>query len=365
MKKRLFGAFRKYPLVCWGLTVVVLLAYWFCLPKPLFDSPLSFVLTDYKGALLGARIAPDGQWRFPPGDTIPAKFIESVLTFEDRRFYYHPGIDPLSIGRAVVQNVRNGRVVSGGSTITMQVIRMALGNRRRTLWQKLKEMVMATRLELKCSKDEILSSYIANAPFGGNVIGLEAAAWRYYGKKPSLLSWAEAATLAVLPNSPGLIHPGRNRTALLKKRDRLLNKLRETGVLDSLTWHLAKMEELPEQVYPLPQLAPHLLELIRLKFSGIRRKSRIMSTVDASLQKKLNQILLRHQQILSFNGIHNLAAMIVNVDQGHLLAYAGNVVGAGKEHDEFVDVAKASRSTGSILKPFLYASMLHDGMLLP
>ncbi len=345
------------------IVVLLLVAYWFCLPNPLFDTSYSTVLADRNGELLGARIADDGQWRFPPKDSIPAKYVTALLTFEDKRFYYHPGVDIISLGRALLQNIRNGKIVSGGSTLSMQIIRMAR-DRRRTLWQKMIEIILATRLELKYDKQEILALYAAHAPFGGNVVGLEAACWRYFAKQPGQLSWAEAATLAVLPNSPGLIHPGRNRSALMAKRNRLLDKLLDNELLDSLTWELSKAEPLPNEVYALPRHAPHLLDQIYLARNDLGKNS-VKSTLDLSLQLRANQILKRHHEILKYNEIYNLAAIIVEVETGHVLAYLGNVISDGKGNGEQVDIVKSVRSTGSILKPLLYAGMLDEGEMLP
>jgi penicillin-binding protein 1C len=199
--------------------------HYFLIPQQLFHDPLSMVLEDRDGNLLGARIADDGQWRFPASDSVPEKFAKAITTFEDRRFYVHPGVDLPSLGRAMWQNATHGRVVSGGSTLTMQVVRMSRKGQSRNLWQKAVESVMALRVEMRYSKEEILALYASNAPFGGNVVGLDAAAWRYFGREPEKLSWAESATLAVLPNAPSLIHPGRNRSALKAKRDRLLRRL--------------------------------------------------------------------------------------------------------------------------------------------
>ena len=182
---------ERHPRKALAVLGALLLWYAFCLPRPLFDSPSSMVLESRDGSLLGARIAADGQWRFPEIDSIPPKFETALTEFEDRRFYYHPGVDPIGLGRALLQNIRSGKVVSGGSTLTMQVIRMARGNPPRTLWQKAIETIMATRLELGSSKKEILALYASHAPFGGNVVGLEAASWRYFGKTPRLLSWAD------------------------------------------------------------------------------------------------------------------------------------------------------------------------------
>lgn len=343
-------------------------ALWlFCLPRPLFHKPLSVVLEDREGALLGARIATDGQWRFPAADSLPSKYAECVVAFEDKRFWWHPGVDPLSLGRAIWLNVSNGHVVSGGSTLTMQVIRMVRDNPDRTIWEKMVEAFMATRLELTYSKKDILALYASNAPFGGNVVGIEAASWRYYGKHPGLLSWSEAATLAVLPNSPALIHPGRNRDALMAKRNRLLQRLRDEGKITPTACEFAMEEPLPDQPLPLPQLAPHLLDRLTQSDSlGVASgRTRFRTTIDKHLQERVAQILARRQEIYQGNGVFNLAAIIIDVPTGDVLAYLGNVPGAGKDHGESVDVIAAPRSTGSILKPYLYALSLESGDILP
>lgn len=350
-----------------ALLTILGIGYYFALPFPLFNDPTCMVLEDHQHNLLGARIAKDGQWRFPHQAKVPDKFVQAITQFEDRRFFYHPGIDPIGIGRAFVQNMRNGKVVSGGSTLSMQVIRLARKGKSRTLGEKLIEFLLATRLEIGYSKQEILALYAANAPFGGNVVGLDAASWRYYSKKPALLSWAEAATLAVLPNSPALIHPGRNRTALLAKRNRLLDRLFRKGLLDELTLDLTKAESLPERPIPLPRLAPHLLDRAYQEHFATSKNAitRLTTTIDPSIQKQANRILAKHQALLSGNDIHNAAAIIQEVETGNIIAYVGNVVGAGAAHGEQVDVIKAPRSTGSILKPFLYAAALQDGLIFP
>lgn len=171
-------------------------------PRTLFPEACSTLLYSSDGQLLGARIAPDGQWRFPPADTLPGKFVNCLLTYEDKRFYRHPGVDPVAVVRAMRTNLRRGKIVSGGSTITMQLARIARGNRDRTLYEKIVETGWAFLLETAYSKNEILNLYASHAPFGGNVVGIETAAWRYFGRSAAELSWAESATLAVLPNSP-------------------------------------------------------------------------------------------------------------------------------------------------------------------
>ncbi|MFK7937301.1 MAG: penicillin-binding protein 1C [Saprospiraceae bacterium] len=362
---------KTHPRLSLGTVAILFLFYWFSLPQPLFQDPISPILTDRNDNLLGARIATDGQWRFPTQDSIPTKFITAITEFEDRRFFYHPGIDPVGIGRAIIQNIRNGKVVSGGSTLTMQVIRLAQKTKSRSLIQKLKETILATRLELSYSKQEIINLYAANAPFGGNVVGLDAAAWRYYAKRADLLSWGEATTLAVLPNAPALIHPGRNRAALLAKRNRLLDRLQTNGQLDSLTCALAKEEPLPAKPLPLPRLAPHLLDRwsadivdrkdIQTKMSALQKRS----TINRNVQRQVTQVLQRQLRNLKDNDIHNTAALVLDVERNEVVAYVGNVLGTGAAHGEQVDVIKAARSTGSILKPLLYALTLQEGLITP
>jgi len=195
--------------------------------------------------LLGARIAEDGQWRFPISDSLPEKYISCVLSYEDRYFYSHPGVNPISLLRAAWQNFKAGEIVSGGSTITMQLARMIRGNRNRTVYQKAVEMWLALRLELKYSKGELLRLYVSHAPFGGNVVGINSAAWRYYNRSPFNLSWAETANLTILPNAPGLIFPGNKDDELLSKRNRLLKKILDTGLITDSDYRLAIEEPIP------------------------------------------------------------------------------------------------------------------------
>ena len=170
------------------------------------------------------------QWRFPPADSVPEKYEICLIEFEDRYFRYHPGVNPLSLARATRQNVKSGRVVSGGSTLTMQTVRLMRRNKR-TYFEKFIEIILATRLECSFSKDRILALYASHAPMGGNVVGIDAAAWRYFGHGSHSLSWAEAATLAVLPNSPAMMHFGRDREGLVRKRNRLLRRLLDKNII--------------------------------------------------------------------------------------------------------------------------------------
>lgn len=353
------GFLRKYWYVGLGLGVL-LTVYTFSLPKTLFQESYSTVIEDRENKLLGASIAPDGQWRFPEGNNIPDKFKTAIVLFEDKRFYSHAGVDVRSLIRATQQNLKAGKIVSGGSTLSMQVIRLSR-NKQRTFFEKLVELILATRLELRYSKEEIVALYAAHAPFGGNVVGIEAACWRYFGRDAEELSWSEAALLAVLPNNPALIHPGRNRDELKAKRDRLLLRLLNAGNVDSITYQLSVSEPIPENPVALPRLAPHLLgRVIKEGYA----QTRVATSIDKSLQERLTQLVNYHHEKLKGNRVFNAAAIIVEVKTGRTLAYVGNTA-SGPEHDDAVDIVTARRSTGSILKPILFAALLDEGKLLP
>lgn len=339
--------------------LLVSLIWLFCLPSPIFEEPTSTVVESREGILLGARIATDGQWRFPSMDTVPHRFEQAILHFEDEYFYRHPGFNPVSMAKAAWENIQ-GRKRRGASTLTQQVIRLSRKNQRRTYFEKLIELVMATRLEAGYNKKEILNLYATHAPFGGNVVGLETASWRYFGVPAEELSWAQSAALAVLPNAPSLIYPGKNETILKQKRDRLLLKLLNKKVIDSLTYELALMESLPGKPLSLPDAAPHFTERIRKEREG----KRIRSTLYASLQAQLNQITQDHYFRLKQNQIHNLSILVLDVHTREIISYVGNSP-TEIEHGKYVDVVDRPRSTGSILKPLLFASAMDAGELLP
>lgn len=334
--------------------------YIFCLPRHLFHVPYSTVVTDRNEELLGARIASDGQWRFPPRNTTPEKIKECLITFEDKHFYHHWGVNPFAIGRAFYQNVKNKRIVSGGSTLTMQTIRLAR-NESRTFREKLIEMIWGTRLEFRSSKEEILSMYISHAPFGGNVVGLDAAAWRYFGHSADDLSWAESAMLAVLPNAPAMIHLSKGRKTLLDKRNRLLKQLLEKKTIDSSTYELAISEPLPDEPHALPQIAPYLVS----RFYQERNGEYSRSTINKGIQTQVEDLAERWSNEFGRSDIRNLAILVIDIPSNQVVAYCGNVHFDRKQGGNQVDVIQAPRSTGSILKPFLYYAMLQEGSLLP
>ena len=274
--------------------------YIFCLPRHLFHVPYSTVVTDRNEELLGARIASDGQWRFPPRNT-------------------------------------------------------------RTFREKLIEMIWATRLEFRASKEEILSMYISHAPFGGNVVGLDAAAWRYFGHSADDLSWAESAMLAVLPNAPAMIHLSKGRKTLLDKRNRLLKQLLEKKTIDSSTYELAISEPLPDEPHPLPQIAPYLVS----RFYQERNGEYSRSTINKGIQTQIEDLAERWSNEFRRSDIRNLAILVIDIPSNQVVAYCGNVHFDQKQGGNQVDVIQAPRSTGSILKPFLYYAMLQEGSLLP
>ena len=345
--------------------ILCILAFWvtgyiFCLPRHLFHVPYSTVVTDRNEELLGARIASDGQWRFPPRNTTPEKIKECLITLEDKHFYHHWGVNPFAIGRAFYQNVKNKRIVSGGSTLTMQTIRLAR-NESRTFREKLIEMIWATRLEFRASKEEILSMYISHAPFGGNVVGLDAAAWRYFGHSADDLSWAESAMLAVLPNAPAMIHLSKGRKTLLDKRNRLLKQLLEKKTIDSSTYELAISEPLPDEPHALPHIAPYLVS----RFYQERNGEYSRSTINKGIQTQVEDLAERWSNEFGRSDIRNLAILVIDIPSNQVVAYCGNVHFDRKQGGNQVDVIQAPRSTGSILKPFLYYAMLQEGSLLP
>lgn len=354
-----FALSRKtFFAICALLATLTLL--FFGIKKPDFNTPTSTVILAEDGSLLAASVASDQQYRFSQSNTIPQKYLSCVIEFEDKYFYSHPGVNPVSIVRAAYRNIVARRIVQGGSTITQQVVRLYRKGKNRTLTEKIIEAILAIRLEAGASKNEILRMYAANAPFGGNIVGLDAAAWRYYGRRAQELSWAESAALAVLPNAPAMVHPGKNTNALLAKRNRLLLKLHEKGSIDTLSYQLALQEPLPGEPKRLPQLAPHLL--VRATKEGLEGKT-VKTTVNRKLQQNVIEVVNRHHKELSGNKIHNAAVLVLDVKTNSAAAYVGNI--KSDKHGSKVDIITSSRSTGSILKPLVYAAMLQNGTILP
>lgn len=350
----------KYNIIKSVILIVLLIWYYFSLPKQLFNEPTSTVIESAEGELLGAKIAQDEQWRFPYNDSVPKKFQECIVEFEDGYFFKHPGFNPVSIVKAFWKNIKSNSVKRGGSTLTQQVIRLSRKGKQRTYFEKVIEIILATRLEVRHSKQEILALYSSNAPFGGNVVGLDIASWRYFGRTPIELSWAESATLAVLPNAPSLIYPGKNQQRLFRKRNRLLKKMLDNNKIDEFTYQLAIQEPLPQKPFTLPQIAPHLLQRVSKTSQG----ERIKTSIKIGLQQRANDIVKTHYNSLQQNQIYNISVLVLDVKSRKVLAYVGNSP-TDKRHQKDVDIIDKPRSTGSILKPLLYAGMLDAGEILP
>ena len=344
-----------------ALLLSVVVHFYFSLPSPLFNVPYSKILFDSQGSILSVKIAKDEQWRLPLHEELPEKYKECLISFEDEYFYNHLGVNPISLIRAFKQNISSGKVKSGGSTISMQVIRLSKKNPYRTFWEKAKEIYQATRLEFGYSKKEILNLYASHAPFGGNIVGISAASWKYFGRPLKELSWSEAAMLAVLPNSPSLIFPGKNTHLLEKKRNRLLKKLERKKIIDSTTYSLAIDEPLPSHFLSFPNNAPHALEFV----SKNKKVNLFHSNISENLQIRSAEILNHYSSQYSQNHIYNGAVLVVDNRNNQVISYVGNSNPIDNQiHENYVDIVQSKRSTGSILKPFLHASALDEGLIL-
>lgn len=330
------------------------------MPNPLFQEDYSTVVLDRNDDYLRIFLNTKDMWYLPPDtSTIPEKLIMSVIYFEDKRFWHHPGIDPIALCRAIKQNISTCQNVSGASTITMQVIRLS-GRRHRTIKNKIIETILALKLELKYSKSEILSMYLNNAPYGGNIIGYRSAILRYYSKMPDELTWAEASMLAVLPNTPSLINPDSNSDALLKKRNRLLKRLHADKVIDDETYELSLMESIPDGQIPFDIHAPHLA-----RYLSNRQKGQIHTTIQKSIQIHTEKIVKDYADELVDYGINNYCAIVIKTDTYEFIAYVGSQDFFNNKLNGMVDGIIAPRSYGSVLKPFLYALSMDKGIIIP
>ena len=319
------------------------------------------MIYDRNGKILRAFLNENEQWCFKSQNwQIPEKLQKAVLTFEDKYFYYHQGINPISICNALIRNIKAHKVVSGGSTITMQVCRISNpGNR--TILRKFAESLQAVKLEIKYSKNQILSFYLNNAPYGGNIIGIRAASLKYFQREVEQLSWAEAALLAVLPNDPSQLAPGHNDSALTDKRNRLLKKLYQNHEIDEFTLQASLIEPIPQKVFLLPQFAPHFTNFVSNKFSEIEYHT----TLDLDIQQNIETITNSYIHNLNSKGIRNLSAVVTDNTSGNILAWIGSQNFWDKENSGNVDGVLANRSPGSTLKPFLYALSIDDGLITP
>lgn len=347
--------------LCW---VAVVFLGWLLIPlrHPIIHDEYSQVVLADKGEFLRVFLNKEQQWCFSPheGEKIPERLKKAVVCFEDGRFYGHPGVDVLALSRAVVQNVRAQHVVSGASTITMQVARMRL-KQDRTVKNKLREMLLSLRLEAQYSKEEILSIYLTHAPYGGNIEGYMAASMRYFKKWPEELSWSQAATLAVLPNSPRLVSPTKNGDLLKKKRDGLLKKMRDKGMIDEETFQSALLEPVPREVFPFSTVAPHLARLIH----STTETNYVETSIDYDLQVLLERMARQYAKRIQNQGIESTSILVVENESGLVKAYIGSPDFFDANRRGQVDGIISARSSGSILKPFLYALSIDEGLISP
>lgn len=345
--------------ICLCLAAVILNAA--RLPKPIFKDDYSTVVLDENGEYLRVFLNKKQQWQIRPGnEKIPEKLIEAAVLFEDKRFFSHKGVDFAAIARAGIQNTLKMDKVSGASTITMQVARL-IKPKRRSFGNKIIEMIQAVKLEMFYSKKEILSFYFNNAPYGGNIIGYHAASLKYFGKEPRDLTWAEAATLAVLPNRPGLISPLKSKEKLKVKRDRLLKRMFEEKFLDEETLNLAIFEPIPEKVYPFTFMTPQLADKIERTHKGETVKTTISKNMQAGVKKIIDEYMVEMKR----KGVNNCSAIVVETKSGAIKACIGSNDYYDDKNSGKIDGVRAKRSTGSILKPFLYALAMDRGLIIP
>ena len=326
-------------------------------PLPLPEDDLARVVLAVDGTPLWRFADRDGVWRYPvTPDEVSPYYLEALLTYEDRWFRQHPGINPLALGRAAWQNLTGGRVVSGGSTLSMQVARL-LDPHGRNLPGKLKQLWRTAQLEWHLSKDEILTLYLNRAPFGGPLEGVAAASWSYLGKPPSQLSRADAALLAVLPQAPSRLRPDRHPERAQAARDKVLRRLGEFKV-----WPQAQVNEaLEEPVFLAPRREPSLAPLLARRLNRAGSPPLIRTTLDAVLQLRLEDLLLGWRARLPERT--SAAILVVEHESMAVRAYLGSVDIADTSRFGHVDMVRALRSPGSTLKPFLYGMALDAGLI--
>ncbi len=326
-------------------------------PLPLPKDDLARVVLAEDGTPLWRFADANGVWRYPvqTGEVSPY-YLDALLTYEDRWFYQHPGVNPLALVRATWQNLTGARVVSGGSTLSMQVARL-LDPHSRTFHGKLRQLWRTAQLEWHLSKEEILNLYLNRAPFGGTLQGVAAASWAYLGKSPAQLTHAEAALLAVLPQAPSRLRPDRHPQRAQEARDKVLRRLAEFQV-----WPQSAVDEaLEEPLLLAPRLEPSLAPLLARRLNRPDSPPLIRTTVDATLQRRLEDLLLGWRARLPEHT--SAAILVVEEETMAVRAYLGSVDINDAKRFGHVDMISALRSPGSTLKPFLYGMALDDGLI--
>lgn len=322
---------------------------------------ISTTVLDRNGKLLRAFAMADGRWRLPAqAKDIDPDYLNLLLNYEDRRFRSHIGVDPFAMGRAAFQLVTRGHIVSGGSTITMQVARLMEPRQERSVGAKLRQMVRAVELERKLSKDEILDLYLTLAPFGGNLEGVRAASFAYFGKEPRRLSLAESALLVALPQSPETRRLDRYPDVARAARDRVLSRMVDDGRVSTDDAAHAKLEPVPRLRKPMPLLAPHSTDQ---SLAIMKNESRIQLTLDSNIQKTLES--LARDRAIAFGPNVSIGILAVDNETGDVLAHVGSSDYFDNRRAGQVDMTRAVRSPGSTLKPFIYGLAFEDGFVHP
>src|SRR5256886_3701124 len=332
-------------------------------PLPLEEvRKVSTTIVDRNGKLLRAYAMADGRWRLPVDakTAVDPGYLKLLLAYEDRRFWSHGGVDPLALGRAALQLGTSGHIVSGGSTITMQLARLMEPRRERSVYAKLRQMVRAVELERQLSKQEILDLYLALAPFGGNLEGIRAASIAYFGKEPKRLSLAEAALLVAWPQSPETRRLVRYPQAARAARDRVLDRMVEEGRVSKEDAAQAKAVAVPRLRKLMPILAPHSSDQA---ISIVKGAPIIKLTLDSNLQKVLEP--LARDRAIALGPNISVGIIVVDNASGDVLARIGSADYFDDSRAGQVDMTRAVRSPGSTLKPFIYGLAFEDGFVHP
>jgi penicillin-binding protein 1C len=321
----------------------------------------SRLVLDRNGQLLRAYTTPDGRWRLDakPEDISPT-YLSLLFAFEDRRFYRHPGVDPIAMMRAVVQAVQHGKLISGGSTLTMQVARLLRGSPTHSITAKFQQVADAARLEWTLSKRDILSLYLKLAPYGGNLEGVRAASLAYFGKEPHRLSIAEAALLVAIPQSPEVRRPDRGYDSLVAGRNRVIRQAAATQAISEADARAAIAQATPRGRRDFPALAPHISDRL---VAAAPNEPVIATTIDRTLQEAAESIARRSAQ--AFGAKISIAALIVSNKTGEVLAHVGSAGYFDDARLGAIDMTTAIRSPGSSLKPFIYGLAFEDGLAHP
>jgi penicillin-binding protein 1C len=321
----------------------------------------STVVVDRDGQVLRPYATSDGRWRLPATlENVDPRYVAALIAYEDRRFFQHHGVDPRALVRAAWQLLRNGRVISGGSTLTMQVARLLEPRRERTLLVKLREMVRAVALERSLSKQQILALYLSLAPYGGNLEGVRAASLSYFGKEPRRLTLGETALLVAMPQSPEARRPDRSPDAARRARDRVLGRIAAAGIVAHDEIARAEAEAVPGARKPMPVLAPHAADQA-VAAAPARKLHRL--TIDASLQKPLEDLARERARALGPDV--SVAIVVVDNASGEVLARVGSADYFDERRAGQIDMTQAPRSPGSALKPFVYGLAFEDGVVHP